>query len=45
MSKCPICGGKLEEKKKARIAVGYFCNVCKKYYPNYQDALDCEESH
>lgn len=45
MSSCPICGGTLAKKKKAKIVVGYTCLICKKYHTNYQDALDCESSH
>ena len=44
MSKC-LCGGELEEKKNAKIVIGYTCIYCKKLYPNYQDAVDCEDSH
>lgn len=43
--KCINCGSELNEKRKEKIVVGYSCDVCKKYHPYYQGALDCEKFH
>ena len=43
--KCINCGGELNERRIEKIVVGYTCDVCKKFHPNYQNAEDCEKSH